>query len=363
MGRGGIKLDITSNTTLVSIRTDIAARLRDGRQLLRKSHLNAEEAKRGNLRAGNSGIMSEDGDIAGSCHRIAHLRQLGVELEPPDDSLLIMFQVGTANEDLIAHDLSQTAVVGEINKREEEIPIHWLTTNGTPVTGRPDHVLGHELIQADERQGTTTQFIPELLLELKSIASVWTTRSVLIDREPKLNHLVQAAHYMWKLGSIPGRLIYKQYAIQEIPAWEESKDGEKRKGWGQRLFEKADTDARKFIDFEKGRVRPFELVYALMINEEGAVMYRQEEGPEEWTTTIVNVHDIRRFFEFTSEMGPLKKLGPIPVTISATGEKKRYTNCGYCPLNSICQSAKKIKGPTQYDQWLDLVQKFIAERG
>jgi hypothetical protein len=344
------------------IRTDIAARLRDGRQLLRKEHLEAEVTKRGNLRAGNSGIMSEDGSIAGSCARLAHLRQLGIELEPPDDSLLIMFQVGNANEDLIDHDLKQTAVPGELIRREEEIPISWRTANGTLVTGRPDIVLGSEVICADERTGSSKQFKPELLLELKSVASVWTTRSVLVDREPKLAHLIQAAHYMWQLGGIPGRLIYKQYSIQEIPAWEETKDGAKRAGWGRRLFEKADADARKYIDMEKGRVRPYEIVYDLLITEDGTLKYKQEEHDTTWTDTIISIPDIERFYEFVSEMGPQKKLGQLPVTVGTTGAEKRYTNCSYCPLNATCQSVKKVKGAVQYTTWVDAVHKFLATK-
>lgn len=361
-------MDTSSNTekerTVIRkpIRTDIAARLREGRQLLRKEHLTSEAAKQGNLRAGNSGIMAEDGSIAGSCARLAHLRQLGIELEPPDDSLLIMFQVGNANEDLIDHDLKQTAVPGEVIRREEEIPIAWNTLNGTLVTGRPDVVLGSEVICADERGGGGIQFLPELVLELKSVASVWTTRSVLVDREPKLAHLIQAAHYMWKLGNIPGRLIYKQYSIQEIPAWEETKDGVKKAGWGRRLFEKADADARKYIDMEKGRIRPYEIVYDLVLAEDGSLRYKQEEHDTTWTDTIVSVKDIERFYEFVSEMGPEKKLGPLPVTIGADGSSKRYTNCSYCPLNATCQAAKKVKGPGQYASWLDAVHKFLANK-
>lgn len=361
MGRDSNRVD-TNGTTEERIRTDITARLREGRKLHREKHLEQEVAKLGNLRAGNSGVMSEDGQFAGSCPRVAHLRQLGIELEPPDDSLLIMFQVGIANEDLIAFDLAHTAVPGEVVRREAEVPISWKTANGTPVTGRPDIVLGKELLVADEKAGAEKQFLPELLLELKSIASVWTTRSVLIDREPKLNHLIQAAHYMWKLGSVPGRLIYKQYSIQEIPAWEETRDGKKVPGWGRRLFEKADAEARKYIDREKGRIRPFELVYDLVIAEDGSVRYKQEEVDGDWVDTIVNVLDIQRYYEFVSEMGPMSKLGSIPITVGTDGSTKRYTNCSYCPLNTVCQSVKKLKGEKQYSEWLDSVQKFIAEK-
>lgn len=336
------------------IRKDIGKRLAEGRQLERARHKAEDVKKLGTLRAGNSGVMDEDGNVAGSCHRIAYLRSVGIEVDPPDDSLLVMFQVGTANETIVYNDLIHTAAEGEVIKREEEIPTRWMTSNGTPVTGRPDMVLGHNVPTVSERSGVDgSQFIPELLLELKSVASVWTTRSVLFDQEPKLAHLIQACHYMWQLGNIDGRLIYKQYGLQAVP------------DFAQKFFPKEGDDNAEYLEYNsQGKVkavRPFEIVYELRLIK-GTLEFRVE-GNSSWIRTVITTDAIRRYYEFVSEMGSGKKLGPVPETIDHSGKEKSYSNCSYCPLSSICKEVKKEKSATkQFDKWIEKVVDFTGSR-
>lgn len=359
----------------MTIRTDIGKRLAEGRQLLRAAYKQQDAAKLGVLRAGNTGIMSVDGEVAGACHRVAHLRQLGIELDPPDDSSLVMFQVGTSNEDIVYRDLVETAAENEVILREEEIPIEWFTANGTKVTGRPDMVicerreLGKEegdigfLYRSNEDISEQYLYKPLLLLELKSVASVWTSRSVLGERDPKLSHLAQAAHYMWKLGNIPGRLIYKQYAIQEIPGWTETVNGEKRNGWTRRLFPKPGKFGSEYIDYEKGRIRPFELVYTLRFSEAGVLEFKREHEPEtDWTETVVTTQDIERFYSYVSTMEAEQKIGPKPLTLGAAGDEKSFSNCSYCPLNAECRKAEKLPVGEQYVAWLTAARKLVADR-
>ena len=336
----------------MAIRKDIANRLREGRAIARIKYKAEEVGKEGNLRAGNSGIMSSDNQVAGSCHRIAHLRQLGIEVDPPGEDTIIMFQVGTANETIVYNDLLQTSAGHEVILREEEIPIQWNTGNGTKVTGRPDMVLCAVTSEVDERSGISIQHVPELLLELKSVASVWTTRSVLIDREPKLPHLVQAAHYMWKLGNIEGRLIYKQYAIQAMP------------DFAHRYFPREGEAGSEYLEYnEKGQprsVKPFELVYELQLKN-GVLRYRTEavgsKKASKWNHTIVSTSDIERFYEFVSRMESDGELGPKPLTVSPDGTEKSYSNCKYCPLNSICSGAGSKK--LTYSTWLQKVRELV----
>ena len=337
-----------------SIRTDIGRRLLDGRQLGRLKHKEEETTKLGILRAGNSGIMSEGGDVAGACHRVAHLRQLGLELEVPNDSLLIMFSAGITNEDIVYQDLVHTLAPDEVILRETEIPIRWSTTNGTLVTGRPDMVICKKVPDIDEKSGLLTYSnVPVLGLELKSVASVWTTRTVLIDREPKFAHLTQSAHYMIKLG-VPFRLVYKQYAIQAMP------------DFAHRFFPREGSAGSEHLEYNSDgkpkSVRPFEIVYSLEFRE-GILMYKHEEEDDtHWKHTVVTEADIIRFYEFVSEMGPRKLLGPVPKTISPDGSDKSYSNCKYCPLHKVCQSVKKLKGEEQYNSWIKEVDKFIINR-
>jgi len=338
------------------IRLDIGQRLREGRQLARREYQAQDVLKLGVLRAGNSGIVSVDGEVAASCHRVAHLRQLGIEVDPPDDSSLLMFQLGTANEQVVYEDLVHTAGSDEVILREEEIPIEWFTSNGTKVTGRPDMVICHQT------QGPDCEPKPVLCVEIKSIASVWTSSAVMFDGEPKLGHLAQVGHYMWKLGT-PGRIVYKQYAIQEIPNWTEVVNGEKRKGWGQKLFPRAGAPGSELIDYEKGRIRPFEVVYELEFTDDGVLKYKREGAETDWTLTIVSTTDIARFYELVSNMASTGNLGPRPLTLSPDGSTKRFTNCAYCPLNAVCDSVEGADPGTQYLQWLDAVREHVANRG
>jgi len=336
--------------TSPTIRLDIGSRLRDGRQLHRQEYVEKDKQKLGILRAGNSGIMSDSGNVAGSCHRVAHLRQLGIELDPPSPSSLIMFQVGTANEDIVYKDLLHTAAEDEVVLREEEIPISWMTSNGTQVTGRPDMVICRKEWTADEKHGAQEKIVPVLGLELKSIASVWTTREVLVEGQPKLAHLCQAGHYMWKLG-VPFRLIYKQYSIQAMP------------DFAKKMMPRQGKPGSEYLEYnpkgEPKSVKPFEIIYELEY-QSGTLCYRIE-GTTNWTQTIVRHEDIERYYEFISQMEKTQNLGPTPVTVGSDGKEKAYSNCGYCVLNNLCNPGRGVKR-LGYIEWLAQVRKFVADR-
>lgn len=317
------------------MRTDLSSRLQDGRMRAREKYKEEEKDKLGILRAGNSGVMSEEGDVAGACHRLAYLRSLGMEIDPPDDSRLIMFQLGTANEEVIYQDLLHTKAENEVILRETEIPISWTTSNGTKVTGRPDMVI----LKKDGDKQT-----PVLGVEIKSIASVWTSREVMFDGTPKFEHLVQAAHYSWKLGC-PFKLMYKQYANQAVPQW------------AQKFFPKEGEKNSEHIEYnDKGdikSIKPFELVYELEITPKVNTIRYRREGHERWSNTPIKVEDIERFYEFVSKMKETKDLGPLPLTLGADGKEKNFSKCGYCPLQDTC---KKV---TDHDTWLKFVKKLV----
>lgn len=339
----------------MTIRTDLGSRLRDGRQLARTKYKEEEKDKLGILRAGNSGVMTEDGDAAGSCLRVAHLRSLGIETEPPDDSRLIMFQLGTANEDVIYADLVHTKAEDEIILRETEIPISWVTSNGTKVTGRPDMVVlkkvgeelkpSHGIIFLANGEAAKAVFG----VEIKSIASVWTSREVLFDGTPKFEHLIQAGHYSWKLGC-PFKLMYKQYANQAVPQW------------ANKFFPKKGEKNSEHIEYnDKGEIKaiqPFEIVYELQWNAKvSSLEYRREDRPNDrWVRSPISTADIERFYEFLSTMGSRKELGPRPMTIDAEGREKNFSKCNYCTLKPICDTQEK-KG---YDAWLGSVKKQLG---
>lgn len=326
--------------------TSLTELLRLGQANQEATKATAEIAKVGNLRGGNSGIMSEGGDVAASCHRKAHVRALGITIEVHDPEKLLMFELGIANEDIVYNKLLAALSKGQVIRRESEIPTVWKTKNGTKVTGRPDMVIG--------KLDDTGSFLPDWGIELKSVASIYTTAEVLFEGKPKIGHLTQAAHYMWQLG-VPYRLNYKQFANQVGPSWLTGK------------FPKQGQPGSEHISYnDKGEVKyvnPFEVTYELQWGQGGKLEYRMEDSGYNWTRTLISAKDIERFYESASTMAETGDLGRRPMTIDSMGKEKSYSDCHYCPMISICNKvdkATKARPKISYDQWLSEVRELSA---
>lgn len=323
---------------------NITERLRLARQKERDNHMAGESAKLGTLRAGATGIMASNGDIAGACQRKAHLRSLGIDFDVPTEDKIIMFELGYANEDVIFADLEATKQEGEVILREEEIPISWQTRNGTLVTGRPDIVI------CTSAPGSMVN-TPILGMELKSVHSMWTIRDLLFEKGPKLENIAQAAHYMWKLD-IPYKLIYKSY----------SNLGQSVSDWAARLFPKPGEPGSEYIEYnDKGgmkQIRQFEIVFDLRIDKSGRVQCKREQDTT-WTNTIVSTQDIEAYYEFVSKIAETGNLGPRPLTVDSQGNKKNWRLCDskYCVLSATCDSHEK-----SYTNWLAEVRKVVDSK-
>lgn len=313
----------------------LGERLARARQIKRAEYKQGEIQKLGTLRAGSSGIMSQEGQIAGACHRKTHLRQLGVEADPPNTPRLMMFEAGYESEDSLARNLTLSLEPGEILLREEEIPVSWITQSGITVSGRPDLVI----CSSDRK--------PILGIECKSVHSVWTSRKVLFESQPKMDNLIQAAHYMWKLD-VPWKLVYRQSSNQAMPEF------------AHKLLPAPGQPNSEYIEYnDKGKpkhVKQFEIIYDLKLDETGRLHYKLETA-DQWVATLVTTSDITRYFEYVSTMQTSKQLGPRPLTISATGEKENYSNCGYCPLQEICDRYED----GGYTEWLQKVNEKLQE--
>jgi hypothetical protein len=330
---------------------NLTERLKKATEIDRANYLVSAAKKQGYLRAGNSGIMSAEGDIAGGCHRVAHLRALGIELDPPDASRLLMFAGGFASEQRIYEELLSSLLPGEIILREDEIPIEWKTSNGTTVSGRPDIVIcdapvvmeSLDVLNPDsEVQEIEIQKAkPKFVIEAKSVNSVWVSRDVYFSGKPKLEQVIQASHYAWKLG-IPAKLMSRQCNQQVVPAF-----GLFLPKPGEPLSESVEYN-------EKGKpkhVKPFEVIYDLDIDAKGWVRYRKE-GTEEWNKTLVNTGDIERYFEFVSKMGQDKTLGPELMLLDVDGKQKNYKHSAYC---EACRIAENVGN--NYEDWLGLCKE------
>lgn len=359
---------------------NIADRFRRARALKREKYTELETNKRGNLRAGSSGVMSESGDIAGTCHRKHYLRSIGIEADPPTADKHIMFELGYANEDQIYQKLQATLGEGEVILREEEIPIEWHTSEridpitgeiipGTKVTGRPDIVICKEDKVGSSRIEQTISgplhikdynHTPILGLELKSVHSLWSARDVIFGeaRKPKMDNLIQAAHYMWKLGC-PYKIIYTGYS--------QLGQGMAGNEWIIKQFPSPGERGSEFIEYSIAKksgkatikhVKQFEIVFDLRFNPSGRLEYREEGSESSWVSTIITTADIERYFEKVSEMGSAEWLGPRPHTIDVHGKVAGYDTCNYCPLKPVC-TANESKGRTP---WLQAVKEFVENK-
>lgn len=351
---------------------NISKMLLDARQKDRERRVEQNVGKEGNLRAGNSGIMSPTGLVAGHCIRKAHLRQLDIETETISEDKLLMFDLGFASEDIILTKLKSTLPDSHAVLSEEEIPTEWCTENGTRVSGRPDHVICRL-----EEEGTA----PILGLELKSVHSMWTARDVFFQRKPKLANMIQAAHYMWQLN-VPYKLIYSSYsALGQGMAGASSgwilkmlpKPGEPlsenvsytyyRKVYSSRVDREIDqkcteeewkqTPPRE-RSYSIKELKQMQMVYDLRINDKGHVEFKQEhESQDKWTDTIIRIDDIRSYYEYASRMANEKLLGPRPEEIEADGSKAGFSACDYCTLRDTCDTTESLG----YEKWLEAVRK------
>lgn len=306
-----------------------------------EEHGREEVKKLGTLRGGSAGVLS-DGVFAGQCHRVAHLRSIGISIEKPAIDKLVMFIGGRANEvvldDLLEGYLPEYSSKGpRTTLREEEIPTEWETENGTKVTGRPDIVLGYL---------TRGLFRPELGIEAKKVSSLWTAKSVFFEGKPKTAHLIQAMHYSWALGErygdgkpVPFSLVYACYDNYAIPDWA----GKFFPKIGEPKSEHVSyNDNKNSKNFGKPKsVLPFIVSYELEIDSNGTLIVDGEES-------VLDVSSLVNFYEFVSKMPKTKDLGPMPQTIDGmTGEDLNYSNCQYCPL------FKKCKKNPSYDEFIE----------
>lgn len=328
-----------------------------------------EKSKVGTLRAGNTGMVMEDGSIVGSCAAMTYLRYKGINGKPVDASKELMFAGGRLNED---HWLSvlKTAYEGPI-LCEEDIPVSWETDQGIKVTGRPDIVLC---------SGTQEEAVPECMVELKQVMSINSAYNVLIKNEPQLKHLMQAAHYMWQLDC-PGELWYTNRNNLDMPSWMEfrpfPKPGEPGSAaLGYRYYRFGDLNPRtgkpkkhqiteqEYLDkiysgsFAAAcKILPFVHGFELALRD-GTLYYKDaSDALADWKETIVTIERIKRFYNF---VGDLEQYGKVPreaLNLNAHGEKLGWSFGQYSDLGDLDPS--KTAG-SNLEKWFERAKVFLA---
>ena len=297
-----------------------------------------EKEKVGTLRAGNTGMVQDDGAITGKCHRLSYLRYKGVQL-PHDDDRDIMFEFGrVANENLILDKLVRQLPRNMKILREGEIPTGWTTPAGVQVTGSPDFVLQ---IAGENVLG----------IELKMVSSVWTAVSVMCKSEPSYDHLLQAAHYMWQMGC-PWKILYVSpvdYAIPFIPkgeTWPSNIDGKLKE-----IIEFYDNGKPK-------KINPFRLAYDLRFDDDGCLEFRREDESGFYTRSPISIRGIELYYQTVATIDERKELGDRPINLKATGDLATWNKCDkkYCDVSDICDQWEK-----RQELWLDACIKRFSE--
>lgn len=325
-----------------------------------------EKKKVGNLRGGSSGILFDDGSHAGHCMAQAYLRSKGIQTEPDKGTRELMFEAGRTNEDswyqvLLASGYSDPIL------REEEIPVHWMTKNKVSVTGRPDIVL------------CDSAGLPLRGIELKLVSSIWTARTVRINKTPKMGHVIQAGFYMWQLG-VPFELWYtsrtdfecsSDFNLQSYPAYgtvgsegftyrfynlvaDPSTGRFKRRAISEEQFNlNKDTSDCEAVP---GKYLPFTQGFELTFDNKGRLWYRDVSSSNgEAKLTVVTKAAIENYYESLSTLATVPE---EPLTIKPDGKKENYKLSQYCGLGDLC--CKNTAG-ANIQEWASQVASQLGQ--
>lgn len=301
--------------------------LQKAEALEKVAHAEAEAGKVGVLRGGNSGVLTDDGETYGNCARATLLRYLGVDTVP-DFRSRFFFAAGYANEtrwDELLKEIWPGRVL-----REEETPISWtLTDPGTgqevSVTGRPDFVL------------TDDDGKPTVGLELKKVCSSYRAVKVFFSIEASAEHLVQAAHYSWKMGKIPWILSYTSDSSYDAPGW----IWKAKRNWRVPLERKIQPGRQHFYCGWQGDV------WCFIDPVDGHVV-----------ETKITSRGIENYYKYVLEMNASKQLGPRPTDLPVYSGGEDPDPCKYCPFVSACDDHED----GEFDDWVDAA-RVAAQRG
>lgn len=269
------------------------------------------------LRGGNSGCVTDAGEILGKCPRLTLLRYLGIEEDKADTSTTIMFAGGRLNEvywenllkevtDILAdeYQVGQTLV-------EPKGLVSWSVTDGDgkeyPVTGTPDLVF------------SALDNTPLAGGELKKVSSRFRANRVAVKGQIDSGHFIQAAHYSWALGKIPWVISYTS-------------------------FDSHDTYGKPV------KIPPQRWHFYLSWDGDTACYTYQGET----FRTSVTGEGIRNYYTLVAEMLRTKQLGPRPGNTHVSGEGEDFPHCSNCWLKDFCDNYEH-----DYETWLSRVKAEV----
>ena len=309
-----------------------------GREIEIDAHAKQEVTKQGTLRGGSSGCITDHGEVYGTCHRIALARYKGIQAKIEDLSYT-WFDAGYANEDAWMQKLEKTVkdMGSEYSlKAEEECPITWETDAGVKVTGRPDIMI----FKNDQ---------PVLGLELKVVCAVNSAVSVYCEDKPKINNLLQAAHYSMIHGC-PFNLVYSFRNRSRVPGW-----AERFKDKLRLSYEKTFTSSKTGKSFTKREysIEPFTKEFRVGF-EDDRVYYIKENGDR--VDTPLTGSGIKEYYNTIVSMETNKELHVRLTDRSLDGKQLPYNPCNYCPFEDACDRFEN-----DYDSWMDKARAIAEE--
>jgi len=282
-----------------------------GHEKLAEAHTEREIGKAGRPRVGSAGCVSDTGQIYGTCHRKAMLRQLGVE-SAIDFATRRMWQAGFGNEWSWEQILKASGFDGEVITQDSLD----VTIDGVPlpVGGTPDVIL-------KRNDGT------EVGVELKSVQGYTTFASVYFDKKPKNDNLAQAAMY----SALRDTDYILAYSCGH---------------WTKLMFHDKKKWNGKF-----GSVPAFDVIFYLGWDNDR--LYYRHEAETEWVKTEFTKQGLLDYYRLVEELKQKKELGPRPLSDYADGSAHKYgpeADCGLCPFKAACENYDTHK---DFDSWLD----------
>lgn len=310
---------------------------KEGREIEKKEHLEAETSKHGTLRGGSSGCIIENGEVYGVCHRKALARYKGYQPQTEEISYT-WFDAGYANEDAWEKKLSKAVKsMGEsyILKSEEECPTSW-DIDGIQVTGRPDFMIF--------KDGS-----PYLGFELKVVCAVNSAVNIYCEDKPKVENLIQAAHYSM-IHSCPFNLIYSYRSRSRVPGW-----AEKHKNILTLSYEKTFVNYKTGKSFTKREytIEPFIKEFKVGFKND-KVYYIKQNG--DIVHTPITGEGIKSYYKSIIDMEQSENLKNRLTNLDLEGNKLPYNPCDYCVFREACDQFEH-----DYQSWLDKIAVICEE--
>lgn len=289
---------------------DIRQLLSKGHAALAADHAKKEEAQKGHPRVGSIGIVADDGEVYGVCHRKAHARQIGIEI-PHDFHTDIMFKAGEGNETHWERILGKAGC--DLMDGDEVAIKH-------KIDGVPLAVLGHPDVVLRDPAGN-----PFMGLELKGIFGYTTAVGVYLENTPKNENLIQSAGYAYMKG-LPYALCYTSNSYVQLNFY----------------------DKKKYIGLKS--IPPFYRIFYMQWRDK--VLYYRDEFQAEWVKTNITPQAIEDYYRLLEEMKQQRDLGPRVNSNYVNGKEDKWGPngaCGLCELRSACD---RYDGDKDYDQWV-----------